>query len=84
MTHRIADPFFLIVADTEREVFSVEGPMTDSTRWHCAVLRVQDDGQPVELSDGGSDRAQSVADYKRESGYTEVPSGSIVKPGRND
>jgi hypothetical protein len=31
-------PFFLIVTDLDRSVFSVEGPMTDDRPWQAAVL----------------------------------------------
>jgi hypothetical protein len=31
------EPFFLIVADHDRRVFAVEGPMTDDRPWEAAA-----------------------------------------------
>jgi len=37
-------PFFLIVADHDRMIFSVEGPMTDDHVWQAAARRARDRG----------------------------------------
>jgi hypothetical protein len=34
---RPREPFFLIVADYDRGLFSVEGPMTDDAQWQNTV-----------------------------------------------
>jgi hypothetical protein len=38
-------PFFLIVADRDKRVFTVEGPMVDDTEWNEAVDRAQGEGR---------------------------------------
>ena len=46
MKRRKIVPFFLIVADRDKRVFAVEGPMLDDTAWNEAVVapKKRDDG----------------------------------------
>ena len=44
MKRRKIVPFFLIVADRDKRVFTVEGPMLDDTAWSEAVGRAQKEG----------------------------------------
>lgn len=74
-------PFVLVVTDHDQRTFSVEGPMTDDTRWNSAVVRAQESGRQVNCCNGGSDRAAAKAEYQRTYGYRAVPSGSIVGLG---
>jgi hypothetical protein len=38
-------PFYLIVTDNDRGVFSVEGPMTDDRPWNAAARYARDQHQ---------------------------------------
>jgi hypothetical protein len=40
------EPFFLIVADHDRRVFAVEGPMTDDRPWEAAAKFARSNGAP--------------------------------------
>jgi hypothetical protein len=40
-------PFFLIVIDEDRDVFSIEGPMTDDQPWQPAARKTRDDERHV-------------------------------------
>jgi hypothetical protein len=39
--HELTQPFFLIVIDEDRGVFSVEGPMTDGRPWQYAARKAR-------------------------------------------
>jgi hypothetical protein len=39
--HELTQPFFLIVIDEDRGVFSVEGPMTDGRPWQSAARKAR-------------------------------------------
>lgn len=65
-------PFFLIVADHDRGVFSVEGPMTDDGAWNNAARHARDRHQRrVACGPTGPNRDALAAG---------VPPGSIVRP----
>jgi hypothetical protein len=44
---RRIDPFFLVIVDDDRHVFSVVGPLTDDTNWNKRVCDAQDQGRGV-------------------------------------
>ena len=77
------EPFFLIVADHDRGVFCVEGPMTDDRPWEAAARFARSNAAPHRVRSGrhGSrhtrrripPRAQNLAG---------VPPGSILRPMR--
>ncbi len=41
------DPFFLVIVDDDRNVYTVVGPMTDDTDWNKRVCDAQDHGRGV-------------------------------------
>jgi hypothetical protein len=49
-------PFFLIVADYDRGLFSVEGPMTDDGPWNLAAGRGRENNRHVHCGPTGTDR----------------------------
>lgn len=75
-----ADPFFLIVADHDRSVFSVEGPMTDRAPWNQAIDEAsRRHNRRIQCGPTGPDREALAAEY-RQSRFCGVPPGSIVRP----
>ncbi|MGO9774158.1 MAG: hypothetical protein ACLPSW_32295 [Roseiarcus sp.] len=71
-------PFFLIVADRDKRVFTVEGPMVDDTEWNEAVGRAKREGRQVTCCGAGSDRCRAEKDYAAASRFQLAPSGFIV------
>jgi hypothetical protein len=76
---RHIEPFFLIVADRDQGVFSVEGPMTDDTQWNSAVCRAQETGRQVNCYSAGNDRQVAITEYRQAYGLRLVDPGSIVR-----
>ena len=75
------EPFFLILADHDHRVFSVEGPMTDQAPWKQAA----DDAarryhRRIHCGPAGPDRETLAAAYRQSHGFRGVPPGSIVRP----
>ncbi|HEY8126163.1 MAG TPA: hypothetical protein VIF88_12190 [Methylocystis sp.] len=70
-------PFFLIVADRDKRVFTVEGPMVDA-EWNEAVGRAQKEGRRVTCCGAGADRSRAEKDYAAASRFRLARSGSIV------
>ncbi len=82
---RRIDPFCLVVVDRDQKTFSVEGPMTDDTRWVSAVSRVQEAGREVNCSSSNTVNLDQVAaEYAATYGFLRVAQGTIVKPGFDD
>jgi hypothetical protein len=81
---RRTSPFFLVVADRDNGVFTVEGPMIDDTPWNKAVVRAQNNGRNVKCCNGGSSYDEAVGAYRREYGLRFVEPGSIVHPSFDD
>jgi hypothetical protein len=78
-----SEPFFLIIADYNRRVFSVEGPMTDDRAWIAAAREVRDrERQRVVCGPRGTDPASLAAEYRGLENMAGVPPGSIVRPKR--
>ena len=69
-------PFFLIVADRDKRVFTVEGPMVDDAAWR--PCRAQKDGRRVTCCGAGCDRSRAEKGYAAASRFRRAPSGSIV------
>jgi hypothetical protein len=75
--------FFLIVADYDRELFCVEGPMTDDRPWNNAARHARDTlNRRVVCGPSGPDRDKLAADFQRTEKLGGVPPGSILKPRR--
>lgn len=82
---RQIDPFLLVVVDHDQKIFSVEGPMTDDTRWNSAVVSAQQSGRQVNChTPGTKNREQAAAKYAAQFQYQQVATGSIVRPGFDD
>lgn len=41
------DPFYLVLKDEDRGLFTVVGPLTDDTRWNDRVCRAQEVGRKI-------------------------------------
>ena len=80
MTDRTPPPFFLIIVDHDRGVFSVEGPMTDDRPWKDAATNARSHQRRIECGPTDPDRDTLAADYRRAHKLTGVPPGSIVRP----
>ncbi len=75
-------PFFLIVADQDRRVFTVEGPMTDDGPWNLAAGRAREAERNVMCGPAGPDPQALAAAYQQAHGLGGAPPGSIVRPRR--
>jgi hypothetical protein len=75
-------PFFLIVFDEDRGVFSVEGPMIDDRPWQSAARRARDQQRRIACGPSGADRDALAAEFRRSRKLAGVPPGSIVRPVR--
>ena len=76
---QIKREFFLAVIDEDNRIFTIEGPMTDDTRWNDAVCRAQSAGRSVRCFTAESDPKQSIADLERR-GLKVAKPGSILLP----
>jgi len=65
-------PFYLIVADYDRGVFAVEGPMTDDRPWQSAAREARS-RQRVACGPTGPDRDELTTEYRREYRLAGVP-----------
>ena len=77
------EPFVLIVADHDKRVSSVEGPMVDDNPWSKPVVDAQESGlRHINcFVPGGPSRTNvevAAREYQLEYGYTRVEAGSIV------
>ena len=70
-------PFFLIVIDEDRDVFSIEGPMTDD---RPVARKARDDERHVVCGPTGPDRDALAAEFRRKRKLAGVPPGSIMRP----
>jgi len=77
-----AAPFFLIVADHDRRVFTVEGPMTDDGPWNQAAGRAREAERDVVCGPTGPDRQALAATFQQAHRLGGAPPGSIVRPRR--
>jgi hypothetical protein len=75
-------PFFLIVADHDREFFCVEGPMTDDRPWRDAAMSARNNQRRIECGPADPDRDALAVDFQRAHKLGGVPPGSILRPRR--
>jgi len=73
-------PFYLIVADLDRGVFAVEGPMTDDRPWKDAAAYARSHEHHVVCGPAGAHPDELAAEYRREHKLAGVPPGSFVRP----
>jgi hypothetical protein len=77
----LSGQFFLIVADDDHGVFSVEGPMTDDGPWRSAARHARDNlHRHVSCGPSGPDRNALAGNFQRAKKYAGVPPGGIVRP----
>jgi hypothetical protein len=74
------EPFFLIVADFDTRLFSVEGPMTDYRSWNLATGRAREKYRRVVCGPTGTDRDCLADEFQQVHNMGGVPPGSIVRP----
>lgn len=75
------EPFYLIVADLERGVFSVEGPMTDDRPWLAAEREARQHQPHIHCGPAEPDRDKLAAEYRDQRRLGGVPPGTILRPG---
>ena len=79
MDEELAQPFYLIVTDHDRAVFSVEGPMTGCGRKPPSLPEAPMKRRIV-CDPAGADRETLAAEYRGAHRLAGVPPGSIVRP----
>jgi hypothetical protein len=71
-------PFFLIVADEDRGVFCVEGPMTDDAPWRAAARHALDRQQRhIACGPIGPDRDALAAEFQRTNRFAAFRQGAL-------
>lgn len=75
-----ARPFFLIVIDEDRGVFSVEGPMIDDRPWQSAARKARDQQRRIVCGPAGADRDVIAAEFRDKRKLAGVPPGTIIRP----
>ena len=73
-------PFFLVVIDEDRGVFSVEGPMTDDRPWQSAARKAREQRRRIVCGPTGADREFPAAEFRRTRKLAGVPPGTVVRP----
>ncbi len=76
-------PFFLIVIDDDRGVFSVQGPLTDDRPWHSAARQAREQQRRIICGPTGTDRELLAAEFRRTRKLAGVPPGTIGRPIRS-
>jgi hypothetical protein len=71
-------PFYLIVANHDRGVFAVEGPMTDARSWNEAAAYARNLQHRVVCGLTSADRNALAAEISRTHKLAGVPPGSIT------
>jgi hypothetical protein len=77
-------PFYLIVADHDRGVFSVEGPMTDDRPWEAAARYARDHERRITCGPAGPDRDALAAEYRQANKLAGVPPGHRLRCPRDE
>jgi hypothetical protein len=72
---RPTQPFFVILADHDRDFFSVEGLMTDYQPWNDAARNARDRQQHVVRGPAGPDRDALAAEYREANKLARAPPG---------
>jgi hypothetical protein len=73
-------PFYLIIADHDARLFTVEGPMTNDAPWNLAAGRARERDRLVHCGPNGVDRDTLAVEYQKESKLGVAPPGSIIRP----
>jgi hypothetical protein len=74
------EPFYLIVADHDRGVFCIEGPMADDRPWKEAATLARNHQHRIVCGPTGVDRDALAAEYRRAHPLPGVPPGTILRP----
>jgi hypothetical protein len=72
-------PFFLILVDYDRQVFSVEGPMTNDRPWQDAAMHARSHARRIACGPTGPNRDTLAIDYQLGAKLGGVPPGSIMR-----
>ena len=72
------EPFFLIVAEHDRRVFAVEGPITDDRPWEAAAKFARSDELRITCGPRGTDRDTLAAEFRHAHNFAGIPPGSIL------
>jgi hypothetical protein len=75
-------PFFLIIADHDREFFCVEGPMTHDRAWHESARDARNSGRKIVCGPAGPDRNALLTEFLRVEKLAGVPPGTILRAHR--
>jgi hypothetical protein len=73
-------PFYLVMIDHDRGVFTVEGPMTDDRPWIEAAAHARSHERRVACGPTGAQRDELAAEYRRAHKLAGAPPGGIVRP----
>lgn len=73
------EPFYLIVADYELGVFSVEGPMIDDRAWRAGEREARQRRHNIQCGPVGPDRDELAAEFRRQHDFAGVPPGTIIR-----
>jgi hypothetical protein len=70
-TRNMNREFFLVLADEDRKIFNVVGPMVDDDAWNAKIVELQDSGRNVRCFSTGVHRSveQIAALYSNQSGF---------------
>jgi hypothetical protein len=79
---RKISPFFLCVVDSDRKIFSIEGPMVNDEPWNEAVVKAQSSGRAVHCFSlpGEADRMALEKSHAAQTSFEAKEPGSIVSP----
>ena len=67
------EPFYLVIVDDDRNLFSVHGPMFDDTGWNSRVCQAQERGRRVRCYTLGSGQTRDqVVNGAKDLGLTET------------
>ncbi len=79
---RQISPFFMCVVDSDREIFSIEGPMVNDEPWNEAVCKAQSSGRAVRCFSlpGEADHKALEKSYAAQTSLEAKEPGSIVSP----
>jgi hypothetical protein len=80
ITPEAAPPFYLVVTDFDRGVFSVEGPMTDAGPWNEGAVHARAHQHHIVCGPAGADRDALAAEHRAAHKLAGVPPGSILRP----
>jgi hypothetical protein len=67
------EPFYLVIVDDDRHLFSVQGPMSDDTSWNNRVYQAQERGRPIRCyTPGRGQTRDQVVNGAKNMGLTET------------